>query len=303
MSEIKYSFIIPHKNYPELLTRCVDSIPEREDIQIVVVDDNSDADKKPQIERQGLEIILLDAEHSKGAGRARNVGLEHAKGKWLLFADADDYYTDYLPTLLDKYADDEITDIVYLNACKFDENGIITPHITNKLITDYLANVSDSELKLRFSVWTPWSRMVKRKIVEDNHLQFDELPAGNDKMFCLFCSRYAAKMTVENNQIYWYYKPSKGSQTDKNRNYLMIDGLLDVRCRTIALYKEVGYKPIPTLFELLFKSSYSKGLNQSEKLKKYLFFIRKSGLYIWSDLLRYFLQHIFTSDNENSCSR
>ena len=261
-------------------------------MQIIVIDDNSDSGKKPDLERSDVEVVLLDANRSKGAGRARNIGLGYAKGKWLLFADADDYYADYLPMLLDKYIDDDTTDIVYLNARVFDECGNSYLYKSDKLINDYLANVSNSELKLRFSMWTPWSRMVKRKVVDDNHLQFDELPAGNDKMFCLFCSRYAAKMTVENNQVYWYYKPSKGSQTDKNRNYLMIDGLLDVRCRTIALYKEVGYKPLPTLFELLFKSKYSKGLNLSEKLKKYLFFIRKSGLYIWSDLLRYVSQHI-----------
>ena len=39
---INYSIIIPHKNIPNLLQRCLDSIPNREDVQIIVVDDNSD---------------------------------------------------------------------------------------------------------------------------------------------------------------------------------------------------------------------------------------------------------------------
>ena len=38
---INYSIIIPHKNIPNLLQRCLDSIPNREDVQIIVVDDNS----------------------------------------------------------------------------------------------------------------------------------------------------------------------------------------------------------------------------------------------------------------------
>ena len=71
-----YSIIIPHKNCPELLNQCVASIPERDDIQIIVADDNSDEGKKPVIRRSGVEVILLDAENAKGAGRARNVGLE-----------------------------------------------------------------------------------------------------------------------------------------------------------------------------------------------------------------------------------
>ena len=38
---VKYSIIIPHKNSPDLLKRCLESIPDRTDIQVVVVDDNS----------------------------------------------------------------------------------------------------------------------------------------------------------------------------------------------------------------------------------------------------------------------
>ena len=41
MANINYSIIIPHYNVPNLLLRCVRSIPVREDIQVIVVDDCS----------------------------------------------------------------------------------------------------------------------------------------------------------------------------------------------------------------------------------------------------------------------
>ena len=40
MQPINYSIIIPHKNSAILLKRCLDSIPQRNDIEIIVVDDN-----------------------------------------------------------------------------------------------------------------------------------------------------------------------------------------------------------------------------------------------------------------------
>ncbi len=40
--KILWSIIVPHHNIPQLLERCLDSIPERDDIQIIVIDDNSD---------------------------------------------------------------------------------------------------------------------------------------------------------------------------------------------------------------------------------------------------------------------
>ncbi len=283
----KYSFIIPHKNCPDLLQRCVDSIPEREDVQVIVVDDNSDADKKPQLSRKDVEVILLDAEHSKGAGRARNVGLQHAKGKWLLFADADDYYTDYLPMLLNKYVDDARTDIVYLNACIFDENGNERPHEAAGLIINFLKGNKGAEMHLRYSIWTPWTRMVKSHVVERYQISFDEIPACNDKMFCLLCSYFAKKIDAESKVIYKYFKPTTGSQTDKNRNHLMFDGLLDVRCRTIDLYKKAGYKPIPSILDLFSQSKYTLGLSKRQIIKNYFDNLSKAHVFFLRDIFRF----------------
>ena len=114
-----YSFIIPHHNSPELLNRCLDSIPKREDIQIIVVDDNSAEDKRPCVKRDDVEVIYIDAEHTKGAGRARNYGLKAAKGKWLLFADCDDYYNDGFLDVLDQCKEeyDLTLMVVHINHC------------------------------------------------------------------------------------------------------------------------------------------------------------------------------------------
>lgn len=286
---ITYSFIIPHKNCPDLLQRCVDSIPVRDDVQIIVVDDNSDEGKKPSLKGlKNIQVILLDADHSKGAGRARNVGLEHAKGKWLIFADADDYYNqNELLKILNKYQNDDSTDLVYLNACVFDEAGNTRPYKTEVLFSNYSKGIVGAEGHLRYSLWTPWSRMVKRSLVDSNVIRFDELPACNDKMFCLYCSRYAKQIAVEELVVYNYYKPKNGSITDRQRNNLMLDGLLDVRGKTIELYTEVDYCPIPTFFELAFFSKYSRGLKLSVLFVKYREKLNKYNQSMVKDMLRY----------------
>src|SRR5690554_1026331 len=97
INSINYSVIIPHKNIPDLLERCLQSIPIREDIQVIVVDDNSDPDKVnflefPGLNRKNTEVYFT--KEGKGAGYARNVGLTKAKGKWLIFSDADDYFNE-----------------------------------------------------------------------------------------------------------------------------------------------------------------------------------------------------------------
>ena len=55
--EILYSIIIPHKDIPCLLQRCLDSIPPRDDVQIIVADDDSSPD-------------VVDFAHFPGSDRA-----------------------------------------------------------------------------------------------------------------------------------------------------------------------------------------------------------------------------------------
>ena len=288
MNGITYSIIIPHKNCPDLLQRCINSIPRRNDVQIIVVDDNSDDNKKPTLVRDDLEVILLDEKQSKGAGRARNIGLSKALGKWLLFSDADDYFSEDLPKLLDKYRADDITDIVYLNARTFNENGDIGVFKTDILIKKYLQEKKSSEMRLRYELWTPWSRMVKREIVEKNKILFDEVPATNDKMFCLQCSFFSKVIKAEETFVYNYYRPTKGSITDKQRDSKMLDELLDIRRRTIELYKKAGYKELPSFWAVLYRTPYVAELTESEILKKYKGILCKSKTSLIVDQVRFF---------------
>ena len=79
MSTIRYSVIIPHKNIPDLLDRLLRSIPKREDVEIFVVDDNSDP--KIMARYQEQEGVNYRYTHeSCGAGYARNIALREARG-------------------------------------------------------------------------------------------------------------------------------------------------------------------------------------------------------------------------------
>ena len=200
-----YSIIIPHKNCPNLLQRCMNSIPEREDIQIIVIDDNSDADKKPSIDRNGVEVVLLDAEHSKGAGRARNVGLERAKGKWLLFADSDDFYTKEAFEVLDKYIDTDF-ELVYYN-CKSVNSITMEPshrtnHINNILKVYSNNSCKENVNRLKYNVHEPWNKLVRHSFLTKHGIRFEEVKKANDILFTFMVGFFAKKIAVETDFVY-----------------------------------------------------------------------------------------------------
>lgn len=77
---MNYSIIIPHKNSTKLLQRCLDSIPFRDDLEVIIVDDNSDPevvdfDNFPGKERPNT-IIIFSKEGGR-QGRVRNIALPH----------------------------------------------------------------------------------------------------------------------------------------------------------------------------------------------------------------------------------
>lgn len=213
----KYSFIIPHKNCPGLLKRCVDSIPNRKDVQIIIIDDNSDLEKRPVLDREGLEVVLLDANSSKGAGRARNVGLEKAKGEWLLFADADDYYVDGFLNILDKYANSNC-DVVYFNFLYKDGTtgkDLLLPSIT-KYFIGYDGD-KESQDQIRFHHKFPWTKMVMRSFISKNGIHFEETPNGNDIFFSMSVGYFARVFLVEKEALYVYLKNENSLVNSKNK--------------------------------------------------------------------------------------
>ena len=180
---INYSFIIPHKNTPTLLQRCLDSIPQRDDVEIIVVDNNSSSDIVDFSHYPGSNrAIILRDNNSVGPGGARNTGLKIAKGKWVLFADADDYYSVGFLDILDRYILSDV-DVVYFNL-----NMIKDGHVMDfPLSLRYLNNYDPEDptfaqmIKLRFP--GPVNKMTKREFLLHYNIRFKDCVIGEDGVF------------------------------------------------------------------------------------------------------------------------
>lgn len=242
--EFNYSFIIPHKNCPDLLQRCVNSIPERDDVQVIVVDDNSDEGKKPSLkERKNLQIILLDATQSKGAGRARNVGLEHAEGKWLLFADADDYYTEGFIDILDRYIDKDL-EIVYFDAYKSSDDGR-SPKYVDK------TRCSLNEVKYKHR--QPWNKLFNHKFIKHNNLLYEEVVCGNDMRFVILAGLKAKKVALEHSALYVYaYNPESITNKKHSIENRFCAFLHNVQRN--AFFNEIGVKGLNVNYFTFFRT-------------------------------------------------
>jgi glycosyltransferase involved in cell wall biosynthesis len=204
------SIIIPHYNTPALLKRLLDSIGFHEDVQIVVIDDNSTKDvslyQAVQKEYQSDHTIFLKNDSGKkGAGAARNMGLESAEGQWIMFADADDafletWYDAVLPFTVMEY------DVVYFAPKSVSLDGIHPSErgaYLTELCASYLSggkSVGEMDVRSKFSV--PWSKLIRHQLIREHQIRFDPVMHANDVMFSSKVGCFAKTIQVVRDPIY-----------------------------------------------------------------------------------------------------
>lgn len=198
---INYSFIIPHKNIPELLKRCLNSIPRREDIQIIVVDDNSDPsivdfEHFPGVNDPCVDVVRV--KENRGAGHARNVGIRHAVGKWCCFVDADDFLCPGSLGNLDVYKDLTVDVVVFKVESRDSETMEINEKRSkgiNKLIEASINGILSPD-KLLAMYPTPWGKLVQRAFLKDNSIYFQETFIADDVLWSKKLAAFANRILV-----------------------------------------------------------------------------------------------------------
>jgi len=242
---INYSIIIPHYNTPTLLERCINSIPKRIDIEIIIVDDNSKLESSfwsELLNKCSNDIKLFLQEKNLGAGASRNVGISNAKGKWLLFCDADDFFLDgflkYIDTYLNSHAD-----IIFFNIKSVYSDTLNPAYRHNKvnnLIDNAISHNTTSIKRLKYSFLEPFSKLYNHGFVRKHGLQFQEVFYSNDTMFTLTAALKAQIIKIDKHSIYCV-TVSKGSLT----NTISRDSLytrLEIAIQANNLLNEYGEK-------------------------------------------------------------
>lgn len=201
----QFTIIIPHYRIPKLLRRCLWSIPKRDDLQILVVDDHSGEETESQLHELENEFPYVSFIYSKengGGGRARNIGLQHAQGKYVLFADADDFFNYCINDVLDEYRDTEY-DIVFFNAGHIDTDTYLPTKRGTTLQTALKKYDKTGDVSyFKYLFGEPWCKLVRKEIIDRNNITFEELIVHNDTKFSYMAGFYANKAKFDNRAIY-----------------------------------------------------------------------------------------------------
>lgn len=233
---IKYSYIIPHKDSIKLLLRCINSIEDKENSQIIVIDDNS-KNQDEIIAAIGTfpSVELILSKHNIGAGAARNLGLKKAIGKWILFADADDFFNEGYIHAVDKYYNSH-NDIII-----FDTNSRISDslQITENRFPEWSVIIKRRDFeRSKWVIPVVWGKLYLRRFIDENSICFDEVFASNDVMFCYKANLLAKSYLIDDYVLYCSTKNSNSLCYNINEKNILCR--VQVLKRTNALLRSIG---------------------------------------------------------------
>ena len=203
-----FSVIIPHYNSLETLARAINSVPQYDNIEVIVIDNSPNPINESDIKNVSRHYRLYYSSPMKGAGCARNKGLEVSKNDYLLFLDADDYFTEQLHNILDNFEKCGYSgqDIIFFRARSiYSHNSLPAQRESGymKWFDKYQSYQSKNNLDaIRFYYFVPWGKFYRRLFIKEHNITFDEVPASNNIMFTTKAAVNSINVKVDNNILY-----------------------------------------------------------------------------------------------------
>lgn len=227
---MKFSVIIPVFNSERTLERCIRSLTSQTftDFEAIFINDGStDCSERICLDfTRKYHWFRYIKQDNLGVSKARNRGLQEARGDFVVFLDSDDQYChDYLENFNRIITSYPKFDHYWCGFQPIDEMGKpIGPNICYSIEQEITLTDRSSILDLH-ELWmdsTIWNKAYRRDLLNRNHIRMDEeLSLGEDLLFnyqYLDCGREG--IVVNNSPLYQYTKSQNGSLDSKYREDL-----------------------------------------------------------------------------------
>lgn len=233
------SIIIPVYNTGKYLKKCLDSVcgQSYSRLEIIVVNDGS-TDESGIILQEYLEAdsrIQVISQKNKGLSFARNTGLEHSSGEYVIFLDSDDWLDEMtieksIEMLIETEADVVLWSYVreYSNTSKsvqlFKEDTRVWDEIKIKMLYQQLIGPRGKQCSTPQridSLVTAWGKLYKRYIIGDVRFVDTKIIGTEDALFNILVFSKVKRASYISNTFSHYRKTNSNSLTKKYKTQLV----------------------------------------------------------------------------------
>ena len=214
-----FSVIIPIYNRVAFVNSGINLLLNQsfKDYEIILIDDGStDGTAKLCDEVAKHEKITVIHKKNGGAGIARNVGLEKARGEYICFFDIDDYVSaDWLERIYYYLGNNDWELLIYgyreLNPIcgtradfSFNDKGLETNDELREVYSECLSGMA-------FNNGFVWNKVYKRDFLSRNNIRFPDLRIQQDEVFNHSVYSKATRVRVISEILYNYYVYNRGT--------------------------------------------------------------------------------------------
>lgn len=247
IDSIGVSIIMPVYNSGKYLRHSLEGLIKQtyRNFELICVDDGSNDDSLSIINEYisiDNRIKVITKKHTN-AGNSRNVGLQIARGKYVIFLDADDIFEkEMLKTVYEKAEEDEAEIVVFSGNNYCDDTGEIVSNqglLRTNMVPQGVFNLNEYKGRILFTSTAPWNKLFQKKFILDNKLNFQSIQSANDLFFVTVALLVANKITVCDSCLIHYRVNNKNSlQGSSNKS--PYDGTNAL----IEIYKELENREI-----------------------------------------------------------
>ena len=248
---IHVSVIIPMYNVKNYIGECISSIQKQtlKNIEIIVIDDVS-TDGSLQIvnkiARDDIRIHILSTNKNSGAGFARNIGIEAAKGEYCIFMDADDFYYDNecLEFLYKKAKEKKV---ISVGGDKIDFDGMKNSFIKWSSIREKNELLDAKKMD---SIFWYTTYIFERKFLIENNILFPETRIFEDPIFFANVLDKIDSFYLTSRRVYVYrvlYKEKKLDLNDVGNIFKATTSIRGLLSDEYSIWKEQYLSIIKTL--------------------------------------------------------
>jgi glycosyltransferase involved in cell wall biosynthesis len=247
---VKISVIIPCYNVEKYIDRCIQSLVKQtiglEDMELIFINDGSSDHTYAHLlewKKFSNNIIVVDCKKNGGSGRARNIGMQQAKGAFLGFVDADDWVEPDMYEKLYEAITSNQCDVAQCLLVRDKEERYNSRQKGKAVRRNSLIEISDSEKRNELIArgiisGYPVNKLYKRELLMENEVYFPEKTAYEDVFFLGLLTMYVNKIYILREELYHYFYNDVSQSSLKNSTHHR--QLLEVCCARLTEYSRRG---------------------------------------------------------------
>ncbi len=272
----KVSIILPVYNVEQYIKKCLESIQQQTypNLEVIIVNDGA-TDKSVEYCEQICKIdsrFSVTHKENGGLSDARNVGIDKAKGDYLIFVDSDDFVSQDMVSYLVSSMENNEADIAICDPAHYysdRQNNDLNIFYPASSVKVYEKTEALCEMFYQKSfLVSAWAKIYKKELFDDIRFPVGKLFEDSAVMYLLF--EKCEKIVYSNVKLYAYVHRDNSITTkkfsDKDLDILDISNtILDHYSGNFRVYKAaVSYK-VSACFRILLNSSSEKKYNQIQK--------------------------------------